>query len=522
MLRIALVNAPLQSAVCDFGVGHQMPLGLLMIGGPMIDAGLAVTLIDAAALHLTDRQIVERVANFDADVVMIAHVGSTQAHPCCVRVLRGIKAALPQVTTVYGGVFPSYHKEILAQHPEVDVIVRGEGEATALDLVQTLARARSGDGVDLSGVEGIIWRRGAEVVMNPSRRAIEDLDRYRIGWELVDWDLYQAFGLGRAAVVQFSRGCPHTCTYCGQWMFWKRWRHRRVTAFVDEMEWLCREKGVRFFWIADENPTTIKEVWREVLAEVARRQLGVGMCASIRAQDIVRDADILHLYKAAGFTYVLMGIETVTDETLARVRKGASVDDGYQAVRLLRQHGIMSIVDYIFGLEEETPWTIWRALRGLHRYDGDFVNALYVTPHSWTPLGKALQGAERVEDDPWKWDYRHQVIAVKGLTPGQLFLGVKLIELLYHLHPRRLWRVLTTPDPVLRQQLRFAYRHITTVYWYEVIEFLRSRLVRRRGSSQRPRRTEEAAQSKRVASRSTSLVSSQSMLARKSLGWLKG
>ncbi len=59
MLRIALVNAPLQSAVCDHGVGHQMPLGLLMIGGPLLDAGCAVTLIDAAALHLTDQEIVQ-------------------------------------------------------------------------------------------------------------------------------------------------------------------------------------------------------------------------------------------------------------------------------------------------------------------------------------------------------------------------------------------------------------------------------------------------------------------------------
>ena len=200
-------------------------------------------------------------------------------------------------------------------------------------------------------------------------------------------------------------------------------RHRRVAAFVDEMEWLHRTKGVRFFWIADENPTTIKDVWREVLEEIARRRMDVGMCASIRRQDVVRDADILPLYKRAGFTYVLLGIETVTDETLARVRKGASVDDGYQAVRLLRQNGIMSIVDYIFGLDEETPGTIWRGLRGLHRYDGDFVNALYVTPHSWTPLGRALGEAERVEEDQWKWDYRHQVVAVKALTPGSSSSG---------------------------------------------------------------------------------------------------
>src|SRR5262249_47617000 len=201
---------------------------------------------------------------------------------------------------------------------------------------------------------------------------------------------------------------------------------------------------------------------------------------SIRAQDIVRDADILHLYKQAGFTYVLMGIETVTDDTLDRIRKGSSVDDGYQAVRLLRRHDILSIVDYIFGIEDETPATIWRGFRGLLRYDGDFVNALYLTPHSWTPLGGAMQSKERVEDDQWKWDYRHQVLGVKGRTPGQLFLGVKVVEFLYHVHPRRLWRVLTARDPGQRRQLRHAYRHISLVYCYEVYEFLKDRLFRRR------------------------------------------
>ena len=90
---------------------------------------------------------------------------------------------------------------------------------------------------------------------------------------VLEWDGYQAFGLGRAAVVQFPRGCPHTCTYCGQWMFWKHWRHRTVQAFVDEVEWLHRTHGVRFFWLADENPTTIPEVWQQVLEEIIRRRL---------------------------------------------------------------------------------------------------------------------------------------------------------------------------------------------------------------------------------------------------------
>ncbi len=54
-------------------------------------------------------EVVRRVKELDADVAMIAHVGSTQAHPCCVRTLAALKATLPELITVYGGVYPTYH-----------------------------------------------------------------------------------------------------------------------------------------------------------------------------------------------------------------------------------------------------------------------------------------------------------------------------------------------------------------------------------------------------------------------------
>ena len=241
--------------------------------------------------------------------------------------------------------------------------------------------------------------------------------------------------------------------------------------FVDELEFLHREHAVQFFWFADENPTTDKEVWHALLEEISRRDMGTGMTCSIRSQDIVRDADILDLYRRAGFLYVLMGVETVTDETLQKVRKGSSVSDAHEAVRLLRKHGILSIIDYILGLEEETPGTIWRALRGLHRFDSDFVNALYVTPYSWTATGREMLEREIIEEDLSKWDCRHQVVGLKGLSPAQLFVGAKLVELLYHLHPHRVWRAATITDRRLRRHFGFAYRHIVGVFWDEVREF---------------------------------------------------
>jgi anaerobic magnesium-protoporphyrin IX monomethyl ester cyclase len=160
------------------------------------------------------------------------------------------------------------------------------------------------------------------------------------------------------------------------------------------------------------------------------------------------------------------------------------VDDGYRAIRLLRKHGILSIADYIIGLEEATLRTIMKDAGGLHRYDSDFVNALYITPHAWTPMGRQLYGKQIIEKDLGKWDYRHQVIAAKGLSPAQLLVAVKCVEALYHLHPRRLWRLASGSEPHVRRHLRRAYRQISKVFWVEILEHLLPRLVeKRRGTT---------------------------------------
>src|SRR5205085_7779736 len=128
----------------------------------------------------------------------------------------------------------------------------------------------------LREVRGISYRADSMVSHTPDRPTIQNLDHYRIGWELIeDWDRYQCFGLGRAAIIQLSRGCPHRCTYCGQHEFWISWRHRDPVKVVDEIEFLRRTHDVRFITLADENPTTRRDVWAQFLQELARRNLGV-------------------------------------------------------------------------------------------------------------------------------------------------------------------------------------------------------------------------------------------------------
>src|SRR5438128_654736 len=110
-MRVLLINPPYQTLTSNWGVGHQVPLGLLAVGGPLLDAGHEVRLLDAECRRLSQGAILQAVDRFRPDVVMTGHAGSTPAHPVCVEMLRAIKQAFPRVLTVYGGVYPSYHAE---------------------------------------------------------------------------------------------------------------------------------------------------------------------------------------------------------------------------------------------------------------------------------------------------------------------------------------------------------------------------------------------------------------------------
>jgi anaerobic magnesium-protoporphyrin IX monomethyl ester cyclase len=479
-MRVLLVNPPYQTLTSNWGVGHQVPLGLLMIGGPLLDAGHAVRLLDAECRRLSMPAILRAVREFHPDLVMTGHAGSTPAHPVCMELLRAVKAARAQTVTVYGGVYPTYHAErILADEPAVDVIVRGEGEATAAELAAVMELRRP-----LPGIAGLAFRAGGRVVLTPERAPIHDLDTYRVGWELIEyWSDYNCFGLGRAAIVQLSRGCPHRCTYCGQHGFWVRWRHRDPVKLADEIAWLHRTHGVGFITLADENPTTSRAVWQQFLEELTARRLPVYFFATIRATDIVRDADLLPLYRRAGILYVLMGIESTDGDVLRQINKGSTPAHDVEACRLLREHGIFSVLGHIVGLGDETRASLRAARARLAGYAGDWLNAMYVTPHPWTPFGREALRRPVVEPDQRRWDYRHQVLAQRHLRPSQLFWGVKWLELWFHLRPRRLVAILRTRDRFRRWQLAWVYLHIGLVWLGEVLEFLRDGLRRPSGGA---------------------------------------
>jgi anaerobic magnesium-protoporphyrin IX monomethyl ester cyclase len=352
------------------------------------------------------------------------------------------------------------------------VIVHGEGEATVVELAAALAQPV----VSLAQIKGITWRNHGQIVTNPVRPPIANLDEFRPGWELVDWTAYKLFGFGRAAGMQFSRGCTLRCTYCGQWSFWRRWRHRSPQNFVDELKKLVCDYGVRIVWLADENFAADREMARQTLEAIVERRLGLSINLNMTAADVVRDADLLPLYKRAGVDNIVMGVESLDDSTVERVHKNNPFAVSKQAVRLLRQQGIVSLVNIIYGLEDETPTTLLNTYRRVFELDADVLNAVYITPHHWTEAGRQVQAAQMIEPNQAQWTYRNQIVRTPHLAPWQLLLGVKLTEALFHLRPRALRRMLTGGDLRYRQIMRAYLAVGARVVLAEIGEFLINRL----------------------------------------------
>ena len=417
-MKILLINAPHPSIGSRIPREHLPPLGLLALGGPLLDAGHTVKLLDAEFGPMPLDQIVADARRYAPDAVLLGHSGSTSGHPVVSELARGLRTALPQSWIVYGGVFPTFHwPEIMEQEPAIDFIVRGEGEQTIVRLVTALEQRQS-----LANVPGIVFREGTipnrvrpfpegrfpsgSVHANAPAPLITNLDACRVGWELIDHTRYTYWGNRRAVVVQFSRGCPHHCRYCGQRVFWQTWRHRDPVKFAAELARLYREQGVEVINFADENPTASRPAWKRFLEALIAENVPLILVASTRTGDIVRDADILHLYKRAGVARFLLGIESADERTLRRICKGSTQAIDREAIRLLRRHGIISMAAWVAGFALETDRDYWRTLRQIIAYDPDQIQALYATPHRWTAFAEEQSDSRVIQTDLRRWDYK--------------------------------------------------------------------------------------------------------------------
>lgn len=479
-LNVTLINPSHTAIGSRIPDDHLPPLGLLCVGGALLDIGCQVKLVDSDLTNDNLATTVQKAVNSHhsqssgektPDLLLIGHSGSSTVHDTVCKLVVLLKQVLPNVLIIYGGIYPTYHyDEILKDNIDIDIIIRGEGECTVQQLVIALQAGEA-----LKKVTGIAFRQFDDpnkIQVTEPAELIKNLDDYRVGWELIDFSDYSYWGGKRAVVVQFSRGCPYLCNYCGQRGFWTRWRHRDPVKFAKELAWLHHEHGVELVNFADELPTGSKKSWKRFLEALIAEDVNVLLVGSTRAGDIVRDKDHLHLYKQAGMIRFLLGIESYHEATIDKIQKNSTMSEDKQAIRLLQQHGILAMATYVVGFENETDKDFWQSFRHLLDYDPDQIQLLYATPHRWTPYYDEVGDRRVILADTKRWDYKHQVFLLPKVPAWRVFLWFKLIEVFMQARPKVLFRMLFHKLPEYRQAMRW-YSHVGRKVWFhEVFEFV--------------------------------------------------
>ena len=329
------------------------PLGLAYLASALESAGAEVQVLDYVVFPF-DRAYLAKVLNtFKPHLVGATAV--TMTVDSALKVLRAVKDISPKVPTVMGGPHVTFAApETLQAHPELDLVVLGEGEHTIVELLQAIVA-----GTDLDSVSGIAYRRENRIHTTTSRPFIQDLDSLPPpARHLLPLGRYQALRMPISMTT--SRGCPFKCIFCvGRQMVGARVRYRSAKSVVDEMQALAK-MNFHQINLADDLFTANKSHCLAVCEEIERRQLNINWTSFARVDTV--SPELLRQMRRAGCTAVSFGIESGDPAILKSIKKGITLDQVTAAVEMCNRAGIAPYASFILGLPGETEESIQRTL----------------------------------------------------------------------------------------------------------------------------------------------------------------
>lgn len=364
-MKIALIKTPYLHIFGPMrkSAPRYFPLGLGYVAAALRQAGHDVVFLDPEIQGLPDDALIRQLQQEAPQMVGIgcATPNFLVAHRLAERIKRNL-----DVVTVLGGIHASsVPREILEHHPEFDVLVVGEGEATSVELAATIA-AHGLDPQHLATLQGIGYRDRGRVVLNSRRALLRDIDTIPFpARDLAGFDKYKSpahLEVGkRTANMITSRGCPARCTFCESWRtLGNAFRGHRPAYIVAEIEHLMEVYGIEHVVFNDDTFTWDMERAQEFCELLLEKRLGITWFAFSRVDTVTRE--LLVLMKRAGCVSINFGVESGDAHMLKVMKKGATLDQARQALQWSRALGFKTLASFLFGLPGETLASIERTI----------------------------------------------------------------------------------------------------------------------------------------------------------------
>jgi len=381
-----------------------------------------IEVMDCNAQQIDWNAMEKRIRSTNPDIVASSALATCNTYAVA-RTLETAKKTNPNTITVAGGQhFSATTQESLEAYPEIDVIVRGEGEQTFTDLVKAAANKKS----SFSKVKGISFKHEGKILHNPQRPLIQNLDDlpypgYHFVKDIVHKYHFEAMAgrNTRYALIEGSRGCPHECTFCSQWRHWQgKWRIKSPKRVADEMAFCYQNYGSRFIWLTDDN-FGFGDRASEFADEIIQKGISEDLMwfTQARCDDVVRHRDLLPRMRKSGLSWVLLGVENPRASTLEYFKKDITPEHAKEAVKLLKENGIFAHAMFIIGERKDTAKSIAQLREYANELDPDFAIFAILTPFPGTELFEEAKNNGWIEDLNWaNYDMIHATMPTETLS----------------------------------------------------------------------------------------------------------
>jgi anaerobic magnesium-protoporphyrin IX monomethyl ester cyclase len=242
-----------------------------------------------------------------------------------------------------------------------DYVIKGEGEITLKELIQSLENNRS-----LSTIKGLIYTDQGEIKKAPERTVLRDLDELPLpAWDLVDMAAYRAVWHERGREftlnIATTRGCPFKCNWCAKPIYGNRYNSHSPEYIVRHIQLLQDRFDVKRFWMCDDI-FGLKPNWVQEFNAVLKRE-GVHLKYYIQSRvDLLLKEDTIEALVESGLEEVWVGAESGSQKILDAMDKGTTVEQIYTATRLLKEQKVRVAFFIQFGYLDETSEDISKTI----------------------------------------------------------------------------------------------------------------------------------------------------------------
>ncbi|MHA2203494.1 MAG: B12-binding domain-containing radical SAM protein, partial [Candidatus Hodarchaeales archaeon] len=356
-------------------VYQKTPLEILSIAGILLEKGYDVKPIDA---FIREKYIDEVMSACEGALCLgISCLFGYQVYAAAAAA-KLVKEKFPKLPVVLGGWFPTVKPDLFLNEGLADVVVRGQGEITFLQLVETFKYGNS-----FEDIKGITFKKDGKILNNPDRPFVSLNDLPPMPYHLIAKDMEKYIKSDqdcklirnlladskdskwmdselRILWYYSSYGCPNNCKFCcSPGVTRRRWLPKDPVKVVNEVEELVKKHSYNILYILDANFCVNETRIKRFCEEIIKRGIKLKWFAPAEVQSIDHfKKETLDLMAQSGCFSLLLGAETACAETMILLRKNIKSGQTERSVARLVSRGIMPEVSYVIGFPDETPESI--------------------------------------------------------------------------------------------------------------------------------------------------------------------